>query len=364
MVSLNIKLLFLLACFLCSQAFCQSARKLNKRLKAEYVLVNSEQDSLSGLFSEEKKAKNQELKRVQEETQVMYQLEDQYMYLCTAVRNQYLKLELLGIGAVGNEEQWILNSPLFYNSAALLVKRVSKPLMILEPVIEIRGKNQHSIKIQNRQLAEIIKRKRSEIARITGDLQRLRDSRSDLRQVQSDYSDLKLFYEQRTPDLLAIQIKLGVALHEAQENYAKNGPTGFSDNYKIIFPEVFPTKEFQRPYSIEFLDTLLILEDELNRRAVFPGAQDALKDYLERNLRYPQEAYDAMIEGKCYLQVLVSSTGEVSDIQALRGVSDCKACDDEALRLATHMGNWKPAVINGKAVSSFVLLPIAFEIDR
>lgn len=95
----------------------------------------------------------------------------------------------------------------------------------------------------------------------------------------------------------------------------------------------------------------------------YPGGMAALRKYFTDNLAYPASAKEAGIEGKCYLQFVVSKTGEISNVKVLRGVPDCKECNEEAERLVKAMPKWKPGKQNGKAVDCFFHLPVAFKLQ-
>lgn len=94
--------------------------------------------------------------------------------------------------------------------------------------------------------------------------------------------------------------------------------------------------------------------------AEFPGGQEALMAFLKDNLKFPQAARDRYIEGRCYLKFVVNADGTISDIKILRGVTDCRECDNEAVRAVKMMPKWKPARNNGKNVKSYFTLPVKF----
>jgi len=94
--------------------------------------------------------------------------------------------------------------------------------------------------------------------------------------------------------------------------------------------------------------------------AQFPGGLTGLGKFLREHMIYPQSAKDLAIEGKCYLQFVVSATGRISNIVVLRGVTDCTDCDKEAIRVVKAMPDWIPAKIGGQVVDSYFNLPVSF----
>lgn len=97
--------------------------------------------------------------------------------------------------------------------------------------------------------------------------------------------------------------------------------------------------------------------------AEFPGGMGALKQYLADNIKYPQTALELGVEGKCYLQFVVSASGNISNVEVKRGVPDCPECDKEAVRVVKNMPHWKPGKNGGKAVHSVFNLPVTFKIQ-
>ena len=101
----------------------------------------------------------------------------------------------------------------------------------------------------------------------------------------------------------------------------------------------------------------------VEENAEFPGGQPALKKFLADNIKYPQSAVELNIEGKCYLQFIVSAQGNISNVKVMRGVPDCDECDKEAVRVVKAMPKWKPGKNGGKAVNSTFNLPISFKLQ-
>jgi protein TonB len=95
--------------------------------------------------------------------------------------------------------------------------------------------------------------------------------------------------------------------------------------------------------------------------AEFPGGQQALADFLKKNLRFPEKAKAAGISGTVYVQFTVNADGSLSDIKVLRGMG--YGCDEEAIRLIKLMPGWVPAKQRGKAVKSTMNLPVTFAVS-
>ena len=106
-----------------------------------------------------------------------------------------------------------------------------------------------------------------------------------------------------------------------------------------------------------------MIYDIVDEPADFPGGVVALKKYMAENLRYPQMAVENELQGKCYLQFIVTETGEITNIKVKKGVPNCPECDKEAIRLVKSMPKWIPGKKKGKAVDSTFTLPGTFRLN-
>ena len=103
---------------------------------------------------------------------------------------------------------------------------------------------------------------------------------------------------------------------------------------------------------------------KLDEQAEFPGGVIERMKFLGGNIKYPEIAVSNEIEGPCYLQFVVSNTGDISSVRVIRGVKECPECDKEAMRVVKAMPRWKPGKINGKAVNSIFNLKVNFELNH
>jgi protein TonB len=106
-----------------------------------------------------------------------------------------------------------------------------------------------------------------------------------------------------------------------------------------------------------------VIYDIVDEPAEPNGGMAALKRYLAENIKYPQTAVEMGLEGKCYLQFVVSENGYISNVKVKKGVTDCPECDQEAIRVVKAMPKWTPGKINGKAVNSTFSLPVSFKLN-
>jgi periplasmic protein TonB len=92
----------------------------------------------------------------------------------------------------------------------------------------------------------------------------------------------------------------------------------------------------------------------------YPGGASAWQRYLNKNLRYPQDAIDNEVQGTVVVQFIVDRAGAVSDVEAISGPKELR---DEAVRVIKKSGTWTPAVQNGRQVKSYKKQPIVFRLE-
>jgi periplasmic protein TonB len=93
----------------------------------------------------------------------------------------------------------------------------------------------------------------------------------------------------------------------------------------------------------------------------FPGGDEARIKFFNKNLRYPPMARESGIQGTVYLTFVVSKTGQISNVQVIRGIGG--GCDEEAIRVLQLMPNWIPGRQNGKPVPVQFSLPLRFTLS-
>lgn len=103
------------------------------------------------------------------------------------------------------------------------------------------------------------------------------------------------------------------------------------------------------------------IADTVEIQSTFPGGLPAWKNFLQRNLRYPQRAIDRKIEGTVLLKFIVCQDGTVCDIQAVSGPEELR---ETAVNVLKKTPNWVPALQNGKVVKSYKKQPITFRLGR
>jgi periplasmic protein TonB len=90
----------------------------------------------------------------------------------------------------------------------------------------------------------------------------------------------------------------------------------------------------------------------------FPGGENALIEFLKKQIKYPEDAKDLGISGTVYTSFVVGTDGKLKESKIIKGVHPI--LDEEALRVLEKMPAWKPGKQKGKPVNVSYVLPIKF----
>jgi len=72
-------------------------------------------------------------------------------------------------------------------------------------------------------------------------------------------------------------------------------------------------------------------KDDFLRKPQYVGGDQAMKDFVSKNMKYPEEARAAGIEGRVIVGYDVNDNGKVFNTRIIKGIG--YGCDEEALRL-------------------------------
>ena len=90
-----------------------------------------------------------------------------------------------------------------------------------------------------------------------------------------------------------------------------------------------------------------IWPEDLDVLPSFIGGQNALSQYMNDNLQYPDAAEKKGVEGKVYVLFNVEKDGTITDVKVGKSVDP--DLDQEAVRLVKNMPKWEPGRKRGKA---------------
>lgn len=98
--------------------------------------------------------------------------------------------------------------------------------------------------------------------------------------------------------------------------------------------------------------------DAVDEQPQFPGGDNAMMSYINKERRYPRKAYKLGIEGRVLCAFIVMPNGTISNVEVLRGVEE--SIDREAVRIIKNMPSWKAGRISGTPVPVYCIMPIPF----
>lgn len=143
----------------------------------------------------------------------------------------------------------------------------------------------------------------------------------------------------------------------------------------IIFLTLFVVcffAAFSSPPPIAAVDSTKISENDLQSLeevmdpAHFVAARfdGDIQHYLRSNIRYPKKARNARKEGRVLLQFVVSTEGEITNVEIVRrSAAPGFGFEEEAMRVIKSMPNFIPATYKGKPIATRYSVPIHFALQ-
>lgn len=133
------------------------------------------------------------------------------------------------------------------------------------------------------------------------------------------------------------------------DELAKMGP----DNLVIVLIPVVSSPHGADPNVFEVVEKM----------PEFPnGGMPGLMKYLSDNIRYPEAAKVAGIQGRVTVVFVVDKDGSITNVKTLRGVD--AELDKEAIRVISSMPKWILGMQKGKAVKVRYTVPVMFRLPN
>lgn len=89
------------------------------------------------------------------------------------------------------------------------------------------------------------------------------------------------------------------------------------------------------------------------------GGANEFAKWVAENLKYPQDAKEAGISGRVYVQFTVNAEGRVENVSVLKGVYE--SLDNEVIRVVSSSPAWTPGYSKGTAVPVTFSFPVVFQ---
>ena len=110
---------------------------------------------------------------------------------------------------------------------------------------------------------------------------------------------------------------------------------------------------------VEIIDNEpLIIADEM---PLPENGYEGFYNFLRKEMQYPAKARRGGIEGKVFVQFVISEDGSISQQKIIKGIGG--GCDEEAVRVLS-LSKWKPGKQRGRPVKVIMVLPIHFKLSR
>ena len=92
----------------------------------------------------------------------------------------------------------------------------------------------------------------------------------------------------------------------------------------------------------------------------YKGGDEELYRFFGANMKYPEIARRAGVEGKVLLSFIVEKDGSISSIDVTKGIGG--GCDEEAVRVLRLLDKWSPGRQNGNVVRVRISMPVVFRL--
>ena len=92
----------------------------------------------------------------------------------------------------------------------------------------------------------------------------------------------------------------------------------------------------------------------------FKGGMEEFVQYVQDNLKYPEEAIDKNETTRVFVEFVIDKSGQVRDAQLKR--EEKEYFEMSAIEVISEMPKWKPGLKNGKYLNTKVIVPITFQL--
>lgn len=220
---------------------------------------------------------------------------------------------------------------------------------------------------------------------------RVRSIEKDIFKVVDYYPNWKLqmkgYYKTLTPEVREGQFQYfkEEGWLESEGKYVDNKKTGLWKSYKDSnvlwteqeFVEGMQQGFFKSYYDGKILRRLDYYEQDSFKKGncytragkdtshypfielpTYDGGENAMYQFISKNLNYPSQAINKAIEGKVVLKFMINKEGAVSNIEVVKSIH--KSLDDEAIRVVKKMPKWKPGKMEGELSNIYYTLPVKY----
>ncbi|MCE6988693.1 TonB family protein [Dyadobacter sp. CY323] len=123
-----------------------------------------------------------------------------------------------------------------------------------------------------------------------------------------------------------------------------------------------PGEKFTNYHAGNVTETTSAAYKVTEQKPQFPGGHEAMLGYLRENIKYPDAALKANVQGVVLVQFTVDVDGTLGDVVIIKSVGF--GLDGESIRLVKKMPKWEPAIQNGKPIRSSQAIEINFDLEE
>ena len=105
----------------------------------------------------------------------------------------------------------------------------------------------------------------------------------------------------------------------------------------------------------------IVINNNLETDAEFPGGFDSLAAFISKNVIYPKRERKLGVQGTVDVWFEINTDGKIINAKAY-GKNINNNFKKEGLRVVRLMLNWKPATVNGKKVKRCFTTPFLFQL--
>ena len=102
--------------------------------------------------------------------------------------------------------------------------------------------------------------------------------------------------------------------------------------------------------------------DQVEQMPEFPGGMPAMIEFLQTNMKYPEDAIKQKVGGRVMVMFVVETDGSLSNVRVAKKVFP--SLDAEAVRVVKNMPKWKPGKEKGRLVRVNYTMPVVFSIMK
>ncbi|MEZ5196346.1 MAG: TonB family protein [Bacteroidales bacterium] len=171
----------------------------------------------------------------------------------------------------------------------------------------------------------------------------------------------------RNQDGNVTTVKQPLPLPEGVSNYAvgmpatlglRQGGSGYKKGLGSVRSENMAT-ELSYDREIEYEEELVFTM--VGSSPEFKEGNDALLEFIQKHMLYPEDARKKGIEGTVYVEFIVNEDGTLADISIVNSIF--QSLDEEAKRvISLTSGKWKAAEQNGQPVKASMIVSVKFKL--